>query len=223
MPLLHPSSHQGSAAWGRQRAGADGGDLGGGRDARRRRLRPCDRRARRRGAHTRPPGRLTPAPPAPAERKGSGPADAKDIARDKRAAPAPSTTGRSGSHGATAATARSRSIDLAGHALAGAARERRVRATRARVRRHRRDLQPDDLCQGDHELGPLRRPAPGAGRAGARGSPSAFPRARARGHPPGGGAASAHLRAERRSRWVHLARVHAGPGRRRRWNDRAGA
>ena len=46
MPLLHPGPHQGRAAKGSQRTGIDGGDLGGGGDARRRRLRPLSPGAR---------------------------------------------------------------------------------------------------------------------------------------------------------------------------------
>ena len=58
------------------------------------------------------------------------------------------------------ATARRRRLDLARHALARAARQRRVRGADRRLRGHRRDLEPDDLRQGDHRLRPLRRPAP---------------------------------------------------------------
>ena len=57
------------------------------------------------------------------------------------------------------ATARRRRLDLARHALAGASGERRLRGADRRLRGHRRDLEPDDLRQGDHRLGPLRRPA----------------------------------------------------------------
>ena len=58
------------------------------------------------------------------------------------------------------ATARRRRLDLARHALARAAGQRRVRDADRRLRGHRRDLEPDDLRQGDHRLRPLRRPAP---------------------------------------------------------------
>src|SRR5436190_655406 len=50
-------------------------------------------------------------------------------------------------------------LDLAGHALARAARDGRVRAARAYAGRQRGDVEPDDLRAGDHRLGPLRRPA----------------------------------------------------------------
>ena len=41
-PLLHPRPHEGGAAQGRRRAGADGGDMGGRGDARRRCVRAFD-------------------------------------------------------------------------------------------------------------------------------------------------------------------------------------
>ena len=60
------------------------------------------------------------------------------------------------------AIARRRRLDLARHALARAAGQRRLREPDRRLRGHRRDLEPHDLRQGDHRLGPLRRPAPRA-------------------------------------------------------------
>ena len=93
----------------------------------------------------------------------------------------------------------------------------------ARARRHRRDLEPDDLRQGDHGLGPLRRTAARARRGRRRRPQELFfalalddVRAAARD-------AAGHLRAQRRTRRLHLVRVHAGPRRRRRGDDRPGA
>ena len=67
---------------------------------------------------------------------------------------------RGARHEPPAAAARRGRLDLARHALARAAGQRRLRRADRRQRGHRRDLQPDDLRQGDHRLGPLRRPAP---------------------------------------------------------------
>ena len=80
-----------------------------------------------------------------------------------------------------------RRLDLAGHALPRPARERRVRRADQRLQRHRRDVQPDDLRQGDHRLRPLRRPAarrwPRAGSA-TRGSCSSRSRSTTSARPP---------------------------------------
>ena len=73
--------------------------------------------------------------------------------RAARAARHPSREARP--HEASQPTSGRRRLDLARHALARAARQRRVRGADRRQRRHRRDLEPDDLRQGDHGLGPL--------------------------------------------------------------------
>ena len=46
-------------------------------------------------------------------------------------------------------------LDLARHAVTRATRQRRLRGVDRRQRRHGRDVEPDDLRQGDHRLGPL--------------------------------------------------------------------
>ena len=71
-----------------------------------------------------------------------------------------------GQHEPAPGAARRRRLDLARHALARAARQRRLRGADRRLRGHRRDLEPDDLRQGDHRLRPLRRPAPRRRRLG---------------------------------------------------------
>ena len=123
-----------------------------------------------------------------------------------------------------AASARRGRVDLAGHALAGAARERRVRRAGRRLRRHRRDLQPDDLRQGDHRIGSLRRAAARAGRRRCDDLQELFfavalddvRRAAAICCCPS-------IERTRGQRRLRLVRVHARRRRRRRGDDRAGA
>src|SRR3546814_18463372 len=62
MPLLQQGPYQGGAATGRLGAGADGGDLGGRGDARRRRLRPFGPGTRRSGEGRGAEERLNTAP-----------------------------------------------------------------------------------------------------------------------------------------------------------------
>ena len=120
------------------------------------------------------------------------------------------------------AAARRRRLDLARHALARAARQRRVRDADRRLRGHRRDLEPDDLRQGDHRLRPLRRPAPRRRRLRDSRPAGAVLRARARRRPQRRRPAAPSLRGERRARRLRLVRVHARPRRRHRGDDRAG-
>ena len=80
----------------------------------------------------------------------------------------------------TAATAgRARPVGLDRLPLTRAARERRARAADARRRRRRRDLEPDDLREGDHPRRRLRRAAARAASARAE-REGALPRARLR-------------------------------------------
>ena len=101
--------------------------------------------------------------------------------------------------------------------------KRRVRRADPRLQRHRRDLEPDDLRQGDHRLGPLRRAAAGAWpptASATRRSCSSRWRSTTSARPPASCAPTYDH--ERRARRLHLLRVHPRPRRRHRGHDRAG-
>ena len=120
-------------------------------------------------------------------------------------------------HESPPSSSRRRRLDLARHALARAAGQRRVRPADRGLRGHGGDLEPDDLREGDHRL-PRATTTSCAPRSpqGTRRRAGAVLRARARRHPPCRRHAARRLRRQRRPRRLHLLRVHARSRRRHR-------
>ena len=181
------------------------------------------RRRPRRGGHERQRlGRHGRHPaPHPRARRRRRPAPRRPGSSRSSGSP-PST--RAAPHEPPAGVAGRRRRDLARHALARAAGQRRLRRPDRRLRGDRRHVEPHDLRSRHHRLGPLRRPAPRRrGRRGRRDPQELFFALAL----DDVGRAADLLRpaydGERRARRVRLLRMHAGPRARQGRHGLAGA